>query len=476
MKCQLSVVRRNPMCLLLAVALALTIALPLMCSAQVTPVARKGITLAGDPSYYTASSFSKLQDILNTGVGEIAYNLPWNQATKDCADTSCTALKPTNPTDWDDPQYANSPTVQAFDQIANYVATNAPGVHLIAITYGTPGWANCTVGGVQLDVGPNYPPQNASDYGDFMYAMSERYSGAHTSDGGLALPFVRDWIVYNEVNSPGWWMNTACNTAHKNPVYYYGLALSAAYTAVHHVSNPNVRVLAGALTSYAHSDWHGNANTRISTSYSDWNTYSGTGAWISPLAWVQEMYNESLPFDAIALHPYPVTQYSNPLLATVGSVTQPAGAVTMANVYDMENLLQSLYPMVGGVAPPQWHIALTEYAQSSNYGTPPSGWDEVPTRGCPNGYFCASTSEANLSAYINAAYSDGGSVACPTTGSLPPCGGSRHSYIDYLLWSFWYNISGHTTGLVRANGSDKNQGLGSGSVRQTFTNITATTP
>lgn len=471
MKCQLSVIKRISTGLLLVGAFVLTSALPLLCSAQ-TVVARKGVTLAGDPSYYTASSFANLQAILNTGVGEIAYNLPWNGATTPttCGTPPCVSVKPTTPTDWDDPAYTSSSVVQAFDQIAHYIHANAPGVNLIAITYGTPGWANCSSGGVQLDAGPNYPPQNASDYGDFMYAMSERYNGTHTNDvaqGGITLPFVRDWIVYNEVNSPGWWMNTACNTSHYDPVYYYGLVLSAAYTAVHHVSNPNVRVLAGALTAYDHKDWHGNSNPKITTSYADWaaNTPDTNHAWISPLDWVTAMNGYSLPFDAIALHPYPVTQFGNPLLTTVGTVTQPTGAVTMANVEDMETLLQSLYPMVGGVAPPQWHIALTEYAQSSYYGAK-SGWDEVPTRGCPNGYFCASTSEANLSAYVNDAYSDGG----------PGSGGSRHPYIDYLLWSFWYNISGYTTGLIRAGGSDKNEGLGTGSVRQTFTNITATTP
>jgi hypothetical protein len=33
----------------------------------------------------------------------------------------------------------------------------------------------------------------------------------------------------------------------------------------------------------------------------------------------------------------------------------------------------------------------------------------------------------------------------------------------------WNNVEPYSGGLVRADGSDKNEGLGSGSVRQTFT-------
>src|ERR1035437_10902129 len=70
-------------------------------SAQ-TPVYRKGVTLAGASSQYTANNFAGLQQILNTNAGVIGFNLPWYGATVDCSDNSCQAQRPANPTNWDD--------------------------------------------------------------------------------------------------------------------------------------------------------------------------------------------------------------------------------------------------------------------------------------------------------------------------------------------------------------------------------------
>ena len=420
-------------------------------AAQVTPVLRKGVTLAGDYSQYTANNFALLQTILNTGAGEIGFNLPWNAATQDCT-SGCQAEEPANPTNWDDPQYANSPTVQALDEISNYIATNGNGAHLVVITYGTPGWAACpgdpTSGPIPQT---NYPPQNAADYGNFMYAMSERYSGTHVNDSGLQLGFVRDWVVYNEVNTPSWWANTACNTQGYDPIYYYGGILNAAYTAVHHLpASSGVRVLAGAFTSYYHTDYEGDAGLRISTDYSDWATNTANGntsdAWISPLDFVQAMYNYGEQFDAISLHPYAPEIYGDPL------TQPPSGAVSLGNLGSLLSLLQTLYPNGQNQ---QWHVALTEYMQQSYYDPESDGWDHVSAVACPN-YFCAQTTEVNLDNFLQGAYG--------TAGSDQP-------YVDYLMWAMWMNIDPYVGGLVRADGSDKNEGLSAGSVRQAFTSI-----
>jgi len=415
-----------------------------------TPVARKGVTLAGDMTKFTENNFALLQQVLNTGAGVIGVNLPWNASTADCS-SGCSAQRPSSPASWDDSVYENSPAVQVVDKITGYVQAHGNGAIVMGVTYGTPGWAACS-GDLSSSQQPYIPPQNAADYGDFMYAMSERYSGTHTSQAGVAIGKIRDWVVYNEVNSPAWWGNTACNTSNLDPVYYYGAILNQAYTNVHHVSG--VRVLAGAFTSYDRKNYVGDAGTRISTSYSDWaaNTANkdANSAWISPLDFVQAMYNYGEQFDAIALHPYAPTEYQSPL------ATPPSGAVSLANVGTLTALLQSLYP--NGQSR-QWHVALTEYMQQSYYTPESSGWDHLSTVACPN-YFCAQTSEANLSAYLEQAYGASGSGQA---GDSP--------YVDYLVWVMWQNVKPYVGGIVRADGSDKNEGLGSGSVRATFTAV-----
>lgn len=417
-----------------------------------TPVMRKGVTLAGDMTQFTANNYAMLQQVLNTGAGVIGVNLPWFAATADCT-SGCNAQEPSNPSSWNDPVYENSPAVQVVDQITSYVQAHGNGAIVMAITFGTPGWAACsgdpTNGAIPQT---NYPPQNAADYGNFMYAMSERYNGTHTSALGVAIGKIRDWVVYNEVNSPAWWANTACNTAHYDPVYYYGGILNQAYNNVHHVTN--VRVLAGAFTSYDRTDYQGDAGTRISTDYADWQANTANGdansAWISPTDFVQAMYTYGEQFDAIALHPYAPTIYQNPL------ATPPAGAITLANVGTLTAQLQSLYPSGQNR---QWHVALTEYMQQSYYDPESDGWDHMSAVACPN-YFCAQTTEVNLSSQLEQAYGASGSGVA---GDTP--------YVDYLMWAMWQNVDPYVGGIVRANGSDKNENLGSGSVRATFTAI-----
>lgn len=413
------------------------------------PVFRKGVTLAGDLTTFTNHNFDGLQQILNTGAGVIGVNLPWNAATADCS-SGCVARKPSNPRYWNDPQYANSPAVQMLDAITNHVAQNGGGAFVMGITWGTPGWATCAGDSTDPHQQPFYPPQNAADYGDFMYAMSERYNGTHLNDSGVAIGKVRDWVVYNEVNSPQWWRNTACNTQGNDPVYYYGVMLNQAYTAVHHLpASASVRVLAGAFAAYDRKDYQGDPGLRISTDYMDWATNTANNdlnnAWISPTDFVEAMHNYGDQFDAVALHPYPPTMYGDPL------AQPPDGAISLGNLGMLVSQLRKLYPK-GQTR--QWHVALTEYMQQSYYA-PEDSWDHVSAIPCPN-YFCAQTTEANLNFNIQAAYG---------------IRGSNQPYVDYLIWTMWNNVDPYVGGLVRADGTDKNEGLGRGSVRQTFTEI-----
>lgn len=431
------IVRR---CATLAVATGCL--LTMSAGAEAQPVQRKGVTLAGDLNYFITNNFANLQQVLNTRAGTIGVNLFWNEATQPCQ--GCTAVRPANPRAWNDATYNSSLAVQQLDKISDYIRRNAPGVTMMVITFGTPGWAQCAgdpAGQIY------YPPKNAADYGDFMYAMSERYNGTHSNGAGLTMGKVRDWVVYNEVNSPSWWRHTACNTAQADPVYYYGGILNQAYTNVHHV--PDTRVLAGAFTSYDRVHYTGTAGKRIQPTYADWkaNTDNGNAdsAWISPLDFLTRMTQLGLNFDAIAHHPYPPRIYDHPL------AVPPAGAVTLQNLDRLLEQLRNSYPNDTN----KWHVALTEYFQHSYYGNQ-SGFDRVSAVACPN-YFCAQTSEANLSSFLATAYGPNG---------------SQKPYVDYLMWGIWQNVNPYVGGIVRESGADKNEGLPSGSsVRATFTGI-----
>ena len=414
------------------------------------PVARKGVTLAGDHQYFIQNNFANLQAVLDTGAGVIGVNLPWYAATQPSPTSD--AVRPTNPAAWNDPVYESSTAVAELDAISRYVEEHGNGAFVMAIAWGTPDWAACAG-----DLGNDtrlYPPQDAADYGDFMYAMSERYNGSHVDSDNNAIGFVRDWVVYNEVNAPDWWHDTACNTTGLDPVQYYGGVLNEAYDAVHHLpSSLDVRVLAGAFTSYHKAGYLGAAGTRLGTTYQEWSATTDdlqnsiqNHTWISPLDFVERMAELDLRFDAIALHPYGPRIWDNPLM------TPPAGAVTLANLDDMLELQRELWP----TEQEKWHLALTEYHIQSHWGDTSAGFDHAPAVACPNA-FCASTSETNMRAFLIDSYG--------TSGAARP-------YVDYLIWTMWQDVNPYTGGLVRSNGADKTYGLPAGqSVREAFVAI-----
>lgn len=415
-----------------------------------TPVFRKGVTLAGDENLFIQNDFAKLKDVLNSGAGVIGVNLPWFGATQPCHD--CDAVEPATPRNWNDTTYAASESTAKLDKISSFLRTRGNGALLMVIVFGTPGWAACP--GDPVDDSPYTPPQDAADFGDFMYAMSERYSGAHTNDDGLELGKVRDWVIYNEVNTPDWWHNSACNTQGLDPVQSYAGSLNRAYDEVHHLpASSDVRVLAGAFTSYHHADEPGTAGTRLSTSYSDWadatdDLQNGiqNHTWISPLDFIQRMHDISARFDAIAHHPYGVRIWDDPIL------TPPSGAVTLANLDDMLSLLETLYPNDEG----KHHLALTEYFVQSFHGDPGAGWDNGPIVPCPNA-FCASTTEFNMREWLAVSYGTNG---------------SDKFNVDYLMWGMWQDVSPYTGGLVRGSDfTDKNTGATTSTVRATYSSI-----
>lgn len=418
--------------------------------ANTTPVYRKGVTLAGELDDYIINNFALLQQILDSGAGVIGVNLPWYEATMPC--DNCDAVKPSDPRDWNDSLYASTAVVKKLDKISNYVKNKGNGAFIMVIAWGTPGWAACPDDLTDTNDIRLYPPQKASDYGDFMYAMSERYRGSHTNDDGLDIGKVRDWVIYNEVNTPDWWHNTSCNSSNYDPVFYYGEIMNEAYDAIHHLpSSLEVRALAGGFTSYHHSDYIGNPGLRLTTSYKDWNSQTNAlhngqqnHAWISPLDFVSAMENYDIRFDAIALHPYPVQIHGDPMLSP------PAGAVGISNLGEMLDLLQTLYPDDRS----KWHLCLTEYHQQSYYGNN-SEWPHTSTIQCPN-YFCSETTEVKLNSFLESAYG--------TNGSNKP-------NVDYLIWTMWKDVEPYSGGIIRGDGSDKTENLSGSSIRHTYTQI-----
>lgn len=418
--------------------------------AATSPVHRKGVTLAGELEHFTSGGFANLQKVLDTGAGVIGVNLPWYAATE--ATPGGGAAKPASPSSWNDATYEASAAVDSLDKITRYVSEHGNGAFVMAIVWGTPDWAACP-GDLAHDA-RLYPPRDAADFGAFMYAMSERYRGTHVDAGGSPIGKVRDWVIYNEVNAPDWWHNSACNTTGLDPVQYYGGTLNQAYDAVHHLpASADVRVLAGAFTSYHHADQSGTAGTRIGTSYQAWrdatnDLHNGVQdhTWISPLDFVQRMKDLNLRFDALSLHPYSPRIWDTPLYAP------PAGAVTLANLGTLLTLQQTLWP----ADPSKWHLALTEYHIQSHWGNTALGFDHAPAVACPNA-FCGSTSETNMRSFLLDSYG--------TSGSNQP-------YVDYLIWTMWQDVNPYTGGIVRSSGADKNEAMASGkSVREAFTSI-----
>lgn len=415
-----------------------------------TPVHRKGVTLAGDLSYFISGGFVKLQEVLDSGAGVIGVNLPWYAATE--AVPGGGAAEPANPSQWNDPTYESSVAVDDLDKITRYVQEHGNGAFVMGIVWGTPDWAACP-GDLAYDA-RLYPPQDAADFGAFMYAMSERYRGTHLDASGNAIGKVRDWVIYNEVNAPDWWHNSACNTSGLDPVQYYGGTLNQAYDAVHHLpASLDVRVLAGAFTSYHKVDQYGTPGTRLGTTYQEWrdatnDLQSGVQhhTWISPLDFVQRMKDLNLRFDAIALHPYSPRIWDTPFY------TPPSGAVTLANLSSLLTLQQTLWPSDPG----KWHVALTEYHIQSYWGNTSLGFDHVPAVPCPNA-FCGSTTEVNMRAFLLDSYG--------TSGSNKP-------HVDYLIWTMWQDVNPYTGGIVRSSGADKTEGMPTGqSIRQAFSSI-----
>jgi len=213
----------------------------------------------------------------------------------------------------------------------------AAGVHVVFSVYGTPGWAN---GGG----GANLAPTRPTDLRNFAYAAARRYSGTFTTDDGVDLPAVKEWLAWNEPNNPvflrpqfkrtskGWTVVSA--TA-------YAKICNAVYNGVH------ATLLAGERVGCGVTAPRGNNNPSTPRSS------------VSPLAFLRASKKAGLKtFDAWAHHPYYSGPSDEPTTKPVTAKGAPATAVTLGNISDLIREVTRLYG--------NKRIWITEYGYQTN--------------------------------------------------------------------------------------------------------------
>ncbi|MBM3667313.1 MAG: hypothetical protein FJW90_07520 [Actinobacteria bacterium] len=157
-------------------------------AAAATPRGFYGIVPAADP---TEAEFTRMAD---GKVGTLRLNFSWE------------SVQPTGPGSFDWARY---------DSLIGQAAQS--GIMVLPTIYGSPSWAAAK---------PQYPPQGArlADFRTFVQAAADRYgpSGDFWSlNPQLPRREIFDWQLWNEVNSPSFWLPTP------NPKQYKQLALAA---------------------------------------------------------------------------------------------------------------------------------------------------------------------------------------------------------------------------------------------------------
>jgi hypothetical protein len=133
-----------------------------------------------------------------------------------------------------DPRYFWAP----IDQFVRTAA--ADHLKIILTPFQAPTWAEGPNAPNSSKVGDGAWDPDATDFGAFMHAFAERYSGSFPDplNIGAALPRVKYWEIWNEENLPG-------NLAAPNLVDEYRSLLNAGYGAVKSVNRTNVVIVGG---------------------------------------------------------------------------------------------------------------------------------------------------------------------------------------------------------------------------------------
>jgi hypothetical protein len=210
--------------------------------------------------------------------------------------------RPKNPKNWRDPAYdwASSSLDKTIEEAQRY------GIEVAVQIVGAPKWAN---GGRVY----TYPPERASDYGDFAAAIAQRY------------PAVRHWMVWGEPNSRRAFASvvdapttesTKLNERQARAPRQYAEIVDAAYAGLKEV-NPRNLVIGG-------------------------NTYLGSGhPVIRTYQWIRYMQlpDGSRPrMDMWGHNPY---SFRKPFLESPPS---PMGRVDFSDLDDLTAALDQTFP------------------------------------------------------------------------------------------------------------------------------------
>ena len=197
-----------------------------------------------------ASQARDVGEFAATGAQWIRMDLQWN------------VVQAKGPTDW---------TWDHYDQMAQLAERN--GFHVLFVVTWTPKWAN---GGANQYT----PPTNPNDYARFFAWAVARYK-----PGGAAGTNVRAWEIWNEPNSPQFWVGPA-------NAWNYTQLLRAAYAAGKPV-DPGATIVTGGLA--PDGDLNKNpTNPRHPLNYLLGMYFSGAKGY----------------FDAVGHHPYAPVPYS----------------------------------------------------------------------------------------------------------------------------------------------------------------------
>jgi hypothetical protein len=178
----------------------------------------------------------------NSSIARI--NLSWRSAT---------VARPANPSDPSDPAYR-------FGAADAAVVDAVTSGHRVMLTvYSAPAWAE----------GPNRPPGNEypagtwkpqpEEFGKFVEAVANRYSGSYTPPGGSSLPRVPYLAAWNEPNLTDYITPQSTNGKIRSGDMFREL-VNAATAGVQRSSNPDLQIVTGGTAPYG--DQVGGRRTR----------------------------------------------------------------------------------------------------------------------------------------------------------------------------------------------------------------------
>ncbi|UTI65027.1 cellulase family glycosylhydrolase [Paraconexibacter antarcticus] len=290
----------------------------------------------------TRSAMDTLQLL---GVDRIRVSVFWKQIAPDPDAPTMPAFDASNPAAYSQAAW------DKYDQIVKLAQERHIAVNF-NVTSPAPNWATGTPDRPELD--KTFDP-NRKEFGDFVHALGVRYDGNYLV-GGVALPKVRYWSIWNEPNQGGWltpqwsrdprgknaWVETS-------PIIYRGL-VDNAWTALQSTGHAGDTILIGD-TAPKGLNVKGESRPIAALRFlrqlycldDHLQAYKGTSAQIrscpvGPNALADFPAQHPALFQATGYATHPYELFFSPH-------TRPTGtdAVTIANLDDMERILRRIY-------------------------------------------------------------------------------------------------------------------------------------